>query len=290
MDILFGLASASSWGTAYFMVRWCTRTIGSTGTVFFTHLVGFFILGVYLIVSESLVKAVGNVHWTIWGWLFVATTCNTIGALANYHAIKVGLLSLVVPINAGYAAFTVLFSLLSGENCTWLQCLGIAATLSGLAIASIPDYKNGSNKKSSSVLNGVIWALFGALAYGVTYWLLGFWVTDELGGIIPTWMMRVNSLLLLGIGGLKRRTKTILKLPPLKTWGIIGGIAILGSAGSIFSLIGYGFGSISVVSTLASLYSLVTLVLAFVILKERLFPRQWAGVAIIVTGVMMLSW
>ena len=51
----------------------------------------------------------------------------------------------------------------------------------------------------------------------------------------------------------------------------------------------FGYALTSVVAVLASLYSVVTMVLAGFLLHERLSPRQWASVALVLGGVGLVS-
>lgn len=218
------------WGSAYFVARWSTRTVGAVRTVYYTHVVGFILLGAYLLLSGELQNALQNVGWIVWLWLVLATTCNTLSALATYRAIQVGVLSLVVPISASYAVFTVILSLLSGEAINVLQAIGIVAAIGGVALATMSTSQNDDGDS----LPGIIWALISALGYGVTYWLLGFKVTADLGGIIPAWVMRVNSLLLLTAFTTMSYQRTRLTFPTRSAWWFIVGVGVLESAGSIF--------------------------------------------------------
>jgi uncharacterized membrane protein len=48
-------------------------------------------------------------------------------------------------------------------------------------------------------------------------------------------------------------------------------------------------GLVSVVSVLASLYGAVTVLLAWIFLRERLEISQWFGIAMIFAGIVLVS-
>jgi len=60
------------------------------------------------------------------------------------------------------------------------------------------------------------------------------------------------------------------------------------SANALFALAS-GHGLLALVSVLGSLYPVVTLLLAYVLLSERLTRVQQAGVAIALTGVLAIA-
>jgi drug/metabolite transporter (DMT)-like permease len=54
-------------------------------------------------------------------------------------------------------------------------------------------------------------------------------------------------------------------------------------------LLGLQTGAVAMVTVLSSLAGAVTVLLALVLLKERLAPRQWAGVVAALGGVLLLN-
>jgi drug/metabolite transporter (DMT)-like permease len=53
--------------------------------------------------------------------------------------------------------------------------------------------------------------------------------------------------------------------------------------------LGLTTGKVAIVAVLSSLCSTITAVLGFVLLKERLARRQWAGIALILVGVALIN-
>jgi drug/metabolite transporter (DMT)-like permease len=54
-------------------------------------------------------------------------------------------------------------------------------------------------------------------------------------------------------------------------------------------MLGYGWGQISVVAVLVSLYSSVTVLLAWLFLRDKLQWSQWVGIFIIFSGIVLIN-
>ena len=125
-----------------------------------------------------------------------------------------------------------------------------------------------------------------ALCFGISFWALDF-VTPALGILWPVLVLRIVEAVAVVLFLLRRRT------PPAR---LTRGMAALVLAAAVLDTLAYvafnlGIGSAytSIVTALASLFSAVTVLLAWAILRERLAPAQWAGVAVILAGVLLVS-
>ena len=71
------------------------------------------------------------------------------------------------------------------------------------------------------------------------------------------------------------------------------GLAVAAAAADTFAWLTYIWGTstayATVVTALASLFSVVTVILAWRFLRERLAVHQWAGVAVILLGILLVS-
>ena len=72
-------------------------------------------------------------------------------------------------------------------------------------------------------------------------------------------------------------------------WFLSAGAGILLGAGNAALLLALHGGSLAVVSVLASLYPLGTILLASLVLRERIVPRQATGIGLAVVATVMLS-
>jgi drug/metabolite transporter (DMT)-like permease len=70
---------------------------------------------------------------------------------------------------------------------------------------------------------------------------------------------------------------------------LAGSIAVVDSLAWLAFNTGERLHFTTVVTSLASLFSVVTILLAWLLLKERLARIQWLGIAVILFGVLMVS-
>jgi drug/metabolite transporter (DMT)-like permease len=294
MAIILGLTAALGWGTADFLARYAARLVCSYRTLLYMQAVGFVGLGVYLLVSGEFGRLFTQTGWQPWAWALVAALLNIFGSLALYRAFEVGVLTVVSPIAASYAALTALLAVLSGEVLRVQRGVGIAAVLIGviLAAAALPSPTPsgaGEDKKNQQtrLTRGVGLALTAAVAFGVMFWLFGFLVVPALGGVAPVWLIRLVTPCLLN--ALAKPFHQAISAPHGHTLWLIFAVGLLDSTAYVASTIGFTTGAVAVVSVLASLFSIVTVILAWIFLREGLHWSQWLGIGVIFVGIALVS-
>lgn len=294
MSIILGLVAAICWGSADFLARYATRLIGTYRALFTMQLFGLAGLSAYLLARGELVHAVRHTTWQPWAWCLLATALEIAASLSLYRAFEVGTLSVVSPIAASYAALTVVLSVLSGEQLTLLDALGIAAAMIGVALAAARFSSHGgrladrSQRVAAFVGPGVGLASLSAVLFGVSFWLFGFQVTPALGGVIPVWVIRLMTPLTLAV--FARPSHQSLGLPRTATvWRLLAGVGFLDTAAFVANTVGLTTGDVAIVQMLAAQFTAVTVLLAWLILRERLYWSQWVGVGLICVGVGLVS-
>ena len=116
---------------------------------------------------------------------------------------------------------------------------------------------------------------------------LGLCGDPHFGGIAPSWVFRLIPLCLLTPVSVV--THQSLLISRSLVWLVLVGVGLLDTAAILLSFVGLATGHVAVVGTLTSLYSVATLVLAWIFLKERLRWSQWVGILLILGGVAILS-
>lgn len=291
MGILLGLAAAIFWGSADFLARDASRRVGSFRTLLFMQSVGFVVLGAYLLASGELGRLAAQTTTLDWAWAVLVAALNMISSLALYHAFQVCVsMSIVSPIAASYAAITVVLAFLSGETVTVTRGFGILLALVGVVLAASnfePEHSRSAAQRGGPFDDGIGWAIFAALGYGLTFWLLGFRVTPVLGGVAPVWVARVTTIVCL-------TPILLLRGQPLRgtdrrVWRTILAVGALDTAAFVANAVGLTTDQVSVVTVLASLFTAVTVVLSWMFLRERLLGSQWAGVGMIFGSIVLVS-
>src|SRR5262249_19480258 len=127
----------------------------------------------------------------------------------------------------------------------------------------------------SSSLAGLPEAVGATVCFGVYFWALNR-ITPTLGALWPVWITRLVqfpcALLVLGVRG-PLRLRMIGRMAPL-----LFIVAVLDSGAMLSFNLGIGQTYTTITTALASLYSAVTVFLAWMFLHERLMTGQWVGV------------
>lgn len=288
MGIVLGLAAALFWGAADFIARGVTRQIGTTRTLYYMQFVGLGALGAYLILTGELVRLLPAVELEAWLLALLVAILIMFASLALYRGFEIGMITVVSPIAAAYAAITVILSVLSGEVLSPSNIAGIAAALGGVVLASVGDPPpEADGRRRIGPPPGVGLAIGAAIGYGVAFWLIGFYITPTFGSIVPVWITRLMTILmLLLLASIARRPLT----PPKRAvWRPIIAVGVLDTAAYVANNVGLLTEQVSIVTVLASLFTAVTVLLARVFLNERLRRSQWLGIGCILLGIVLVS-
>ncbi|HEX8036938.1 MAG TPA: DMT family transporter [Ktedonobacterales bacterium] len=287
MSILLALAAAVSFGTSDFLALFLTKRIGTYRTLLYTQLPGLLGLSAYCVVSGVSFSA----SWQTWAWTLALVVINLLSALAFYRSLQVGVASITSPIVASYAAVAVLLSVLTGEVLSLSRGLGMSAALMGVAMTALPPSttpERQQEKKQNTWQTGVGLALIAALGYGIAFWILGARVTPQLGPIAPIWLIRVfTPCILIACAGLFRQS---VRIPRGTVWWLIGAVSLFDTMGYVGTSSALATAThIAIIGVLVSLYSAVTILLAWICLRERLQWSQWLGVGIIFVGIVLVN-
>jgi drug/metabolite transporter (DMT)-like permease len=313
LAIILGLTGALCWGGADFAARFASRRVGAYRTLFFMQFFGFIALSVYLKSRGGFFEGIAP-GWHPWALAALAGVINMIASLSLYHSFQIGVMSIVAPVSSAYPALTVALAIASGERITALRGAGLAVTLVGVILAATTftsaaastlnetaakesatketgakdsAAKETAAKETAHLSKGVGWAILAALGFGVLFWFLGFYVVPAVGPTISVWVIRLTSFSVLALAAIP--TRQSLKLPIGSVWWLLAAVGFLDTAAFVANNAGLHTGQVSVVSVLASLYGAVTVILAWIFLREKLERSQWFGIILIFAGIVLVS-
>ncbi len=138
-------------------------------------------------------------------------------------------------------------------------------------------------------------AVIGGVGFG--FFFITLRMDNPLGVLVPIAVPRAASLvgcvLLLGLMRLKnkqQRTQRARRLAQWPRWlGWAVGVAVLDTGGNMLFLAATRLGRLDVAAVLSSLYPAGTILLAAWLLHERPTRRQFAGMAVALAAVVMIT-
>jgi drug/metabolite transporter (DMT)-like permease len=202
------------------------------------------------------------------------------GALACfYRAGRTGNLSVLSPIAASGAVVPVLVGLVNGDRPGPLQAVGIPLVLVGIVLAARRAGPSGGR-----ATDGLGWALLAAVLFGTFLATYAGAAADTSAGAL-LWS-RVALVVCTAAGILALRA-------PVRVRPRDGALVLV--PGLLLALGTFAFGEatrtglLSVVSVIATLNPVVTVALAFVLLRERPAPVQRVGAALALAGIVLLA-
>jgi drug/metabolite transporter (DMT)-like permease len=204
-----------------------------------------------------------------------------------YIAISRGPAIVVAPVAAAGAVLPVIAGAVAGNNLGFIAVLGIVLALTG-AVAAAWEPGTGPPGKRRHLVAGALPALAAAVAIGVLLILF-----DHAAVTSPTWA--ATGVQAGGLGGalallmIKPVRHQILRPRPARMLAVMIVIGVLNAVGDLAFAFASAHGQLAVVAVLASLYPVVTVLLAAVLLRERVRPTQAIGAAVALCGVVLLG-
>lgn len=271
------------WGISDFFAKKSVDKVGHVASIFWMQFLGLIpLIIVFLIQSKPI-----NFDLSLVLPIIVLGLIDGLGYLLFYRALEKGKASIVSPIVASYAVLSIIVAkFFLAEVLSTKIILILLLVFIGIIILSI-DFEELKKKKDRKWTGGIVEAIIAALLFSVWFPFWGKLVVDQ------DWLIMLILLRLVMSGFLftvikATKTQYIIKSKMTFSWLII--IALLDSLAYFVLTWGYGSTSyISVVTIMSSIYSLPTLVLAWIFLKERLNKFQYVGIGLILFGIAALA-
>ncbi len=278
--VLFGMLTAVCWGCADFMARFTGRAVGPD-----VALSGMLVASALLLSLLVLVTATPLIG-SFAGWYLIVTT--GIGVMAAtlllYAGLARGPIGVVAPIVGAYPAFNILIGLAAGTVPTGLQWIAILTVMAGVAVVARYAPEPGDDVAGDLRITLGI-ALLAALAFALAI-SAGQAAARLYGELAVTAAARWVSVVA-AFGWLLIRGRPVI-VPAGWRWPVVAQGTLDGVAYLALFAAAHGPGSV-IAAVVASSFAAVTVLLARFVLKEPMSLAQWAGIAMIVIGVGVLS-
>jgi drug/metabolite transporter (DMT)-like permease len=283
MGILLGLTAALSWGLADYFAAVASRQTGSLRVVLGFHLVAMVLLAALLFGSGGGVTEISGPDLA---WFVFVGALGWLSYLAFYRALAIGPISIVSPIVSAYAASTVVCAvLIGGERLAGGETAAIVVVMVGVLLASsdLAQMRRIERLAALGIVLALVTAvLIGAFVYGVAYFSVDY------GWIVPIFVARgFSTLFIVGTAAAGKELRFPDRSPRLLV--TIALIAVVDTLGYVAFNFGVRHADTSVVATAAAPYAVVPIVAGIVLLHERPRASQWAGISLVIAGLILLG-
>ena len=274
MGAALALAASLSWGLADFYGPLKGRALGALRVLLVSQAFGLAAIAIAVLIRFEPPA----------GWLVLlavpAAFSGTIGLYALYRGMAVGAMSVVAPVAGVSAVVPVIVGFASGDRPSVWQDTGMVVALLGVVLAAREHQEGGGRR----VASGVGLALLAAAGFG------GYFPFMHAAGNVDFWwsslVFRSVTTTVVATAVLATRTAIVVPRADLLLIAFVG---FGDTLGNVLFAASSSKGLVSVTSVLASLYPIVTVVLAHVVLGERIDRTQRAGVAATLAGVALIS-
>ena len=206
-----------------------------------------------------------------------------IASLGLYGAFQRGPVRLVAPIIASYPILSVAWAAFSGATVSGVEWLAVLAIITGVSVvAALSADEHGTAPPAGLT---IAYALVAAVGFAGTF-AIGQIATQMASDLPVILITRLVSIALLAVLMVRRGLSFNpgrRAFPVLLAMGCLDGIALMAvlSAG--------GLPNAQYAAVAASVFGLLTIVMAWAFLRERMGAAQWAGCLVAFAGIGYLA-
>ena len=256
----------------------------------FSPAISFFIfsvLGLGLWLPFGLIEGVDWVHIAL--GLLGGVVSAVLGQLAYIWVLSKGELSITATILSTYSIYTIILSVLfNGEHLSTAGWLFVALAIGGTVIVSLPEKLMKQDIKNVSF---VVYAAIAALCVGSSDGLTNIVIHRTSVGtffVAVAIAQFVISFIYLKVAKEPfSNLKEIVSKYRDYRYAILGSLTI--SVGTLLFFLSFHYTLASIASPINSTYPVITILLALIFLKDKITPKNWLGLGLVITAVLGIS-
>jgi len=277
ISILLGLTAAISWGAGDFTGGLASRKTGPYRAVFYGEAIGLVLLFIVVGVTPQPTPDYQSTLLSI-----AAGAIGTVGLMLLYTAMAQGKMSIAAPVSALLAAaLPVVVGMVTDGFPGYLTLLGFGFALAAIWLVSqsadgVKDILTHLSDLRVPLLAGVGFGLYFVLMNAATRQTT-FW---------PMIYSRSAGTLAMALFIIIRRDSFITVRAALPNMLLNG---ILDVGGNFFYVLAGQAGRLDISAVLSSLFPGMTVILAWIVLKERLTRTQWAGILCALIAIILFT-
>ncbi len=275
-SILFGLLSAASWGAGDFAGGLASRKLGAYRAVLYADFLGLVLIGIALVFYHETIPSASVVLYAAIGGVL-----GSVGLLLLYYSMAKGQMSIAAPVSALSAGLLpVVVGAMTEGLPHGTQSIGF-----GLALLAIWLISSGQGFRLEHLADLRL-PIIAGLGFG-SYFIFIHYATQETDAVLWTMVASrlAGTVLLIMVVAARRESLNL----PRSAWTVVLLNATLDVGGNFFYILASRLGRLDVAAVLSSLYPGSTVLLAWILLKERISFQQWIGIAAALLAIVLFT-
>jgi drug/metabolite transporter (DMT)-like permease len=282
MAAILGFLSAVIYGASDFLGGLASRRMSALLVAFVTFVVALVAVSVAVLIEQpvwSMQPVVAGV---------IAGVSGSIGQWAFFAALALGPMSIISPgVAAIYALIPAVVGITLGERLPPIGYVALVVVIIAAVMLSVTRETDHSRVSPRALLLGLVAGI------GFGGYIVAIDSTPAESGLVPLLVDLTVGILLFAAILLVRRIRSgpaefrAIRQPNALALSLGAGATL--AAANIMLVIALHLGELSIVGVLNSLYPLGTVLLAMIVLRERLTWLQWVGVALAISASSVLA-
>lgn len=270
---LLGLASGAFWGTGDFFGGVASRRFSHYAVVFFGQAIGTLALLAFTLLTGAPLPPTGDLLLGAVAGLFGA-----FGLLMFYRSMMVTKMSVAAPVTAVLTAIIPVIAAIA------LEGVPRATQFGGMAVALLAIFLISREDNTRIRLSDLRLPMLAGFGFGFYLMLIARATT-----VSPLWPIIFGRFASVTVVGFIAWRMGVLKRPDWPELRIIAASGLFDTAGNTLYAFAAQVGRDDIAAILSSLYPAATVGLAWLLLKERLHPVQWGGVALAFVAIILIT-
>jgi drug/metabolite transporter (DMT)-like permease len=277
--IALGLLSSLLWGLSDYLGGLKSRTYPVPVVLATMYLASLTVMLAFVVVRGSPPPPAENVLAGL-----AAGVVGILGLSAFYRALAIGTMSIVAPIASTGVALPVIVGLIGGDRPGPVRSAGLALAVVGIVLASREDDAGAADAGQQRL--SIVLAIVAGLGFGSYFVLAEIGSSGDVAWALV--LSRMSALPIIAVFAFLalRRGGT---RPAGRALAVLAGIGLIDLGANWFFNHASTIGELSSVAVGSSLYPVVTVMLAALLLGERIQGVQRGGVIVALTGVVLIA-
>jgi drug/metabolite transporter (DMT)-like permease len=281
LALICGLTAACAWAVHDLLVR----KIGQEAQILPMMLAVLAAGTVALVLPTALIAEWPLMTGPAYGFSAAAGLAYVLGMGGLYRAFSLAPVRIVAPILGSFPMISLGFAAIGGKTVSGVELAAVLAIVCGIAIVALAGRSEEGAGHSTRMGEAMLWSVAGTVGFATTFWLAqeGARQGDEMASIAVTRLVALAAVFAIVLAARSPWRAPKGTGRSLAVMGVLDAIAI-----SLVTISGRlpnpEYAAIS-----SSLFGVLTILLAWKILKEAVLPAQWLGIVTVFAGIAALS-